>query len=118
MLSEKRKEHNKNVLGTLLKDARVKEGYTQKALADALGIEYYTMISQMELGYISIPAAFWANIARTLNINQSEWVLRCLDQIMPEVYSALFGSKSISEVSEFLTNLNHGVYEQKENGDV
>lgn len=70
MLSENRKERNRNNLGTELKNSRVKEGYTQKALATALGLEYYTMISQMELGYMSIPASLWVPIADLLRMDK------------------------------------------------
>lgn len=103
MLSDRRKEKNSSGLGQRLKDARVAEGLTQKALADALGLDYYTMISQMELGYMSIPPSLWTPIADALKMDRSEWVLRCLGEYQPDVYRALFGSNSRSSVSEVLT---------------
>lgn len=105
MLSEKRKEKNRNNLGQRLKDARKAEGMTQKALADALGLEYYTMISQMELGYISIPATLWGPIADTLKMDKPEWILLCLNEYQPEVYRALFGAHSRTEVIQVLSAL-------------
>lgn len=108
MLSEKRKERNRDNLGTELKEARNREGFTQKALADALGIEYYTMISQMELGYISIPAALWVSIARVLKMDESEWVLRCVREYQPEVFTALFLNRSLSEVTDLLKMFHRG----------
>lgn len=108
MLSDKRIRKNKEGLGNVLKDARTNEGYTQKALAEALGVEYYTMISQMELGYISIPAALWLPIARTLKMDVEKWVLQCLREYQPEVLEALFGSKSIDNVAKALKLLNRG----------
>jgi len=108
MLSEKRKQRNKENLGSLLKNARVKEGYTQKALADALGLEYYTMISQMELGYISIPASLWAPIADILRMDKSDWVLKCALEYTPEIYHALFDHKSRAEITQFLDALRKG----------
>ncbi len=108
MLSEKRKEKNKNNLGKRLKDARTAAGFTQKAMADELGIEYYTMVSQMELGYISIPATLWGPIADVLKMDKSEWVLLCLIEYQPELYRALFQNRSRREVTKFLTLLRKG----------
>jgi transcriptional regulator with XRE-family HTH domain len=108
MLTEKKKQRNHDQMGLALKEARVREGYSQKALADSLGIEYYTMISQMELGYMSIPPTLWTPIADKLRLNRADWVLRCLTEIMPEVYHAIFGIKSISEVSKYLTLMDKG----------
>jgi len=108
MLSEKRKQRNKNNLGAILKEARVKEGYTQKALADALGLEYYTMISQMELGYIAIPANLWVPLADVLRMDKSEWVLWCVNEYFPDVHRALFDHRSNREIAVFLDALRKG----------
>ncbi|MBD3755906.1 MAG: helix-turn-helix transcriptional regulator [Gammaproteobacteria bacterium] len=108
MLSQKRKQRNKDNLGTKLKEARNAQGYTQKALAEELGLEYYTMISQMELGYISIPASLWVKIADVLRMDKSRWVLMCLYQYQPEVFQAAFGNRSINEVAILITNLRLG----------
>ncbi len=109
MLSPERRQKNHEGLGTRLKDARVAAGYTQKALADALGIEYYTMISQMELGYISIPPALWSPIADKLKLDRPSWVLACLRSIQPEVFTAIFGNKSVAEVKATLMKLDKGI---------
>ena len=114
MLSEKKRQKNLLALGSLVKEARVKEGFTQKALADALGLEYYTMISQIELGYISIPPVLWTPIADKLRMDRAKWVLECLYEIQPEVYRALFGIKSIAEVSEHLNKLDKGDSDDQE----
>lgn len=66
MLSDRKKQMNREGLGARLKEERTKSGFTQKALADALGLEYYVMISQMENGYMSIPPALWTPIADKL----------------------------------------------------
>lgn len=108
MLSEKRRRQNKEGLGQALKDARNKMGYTQKALARELGLEYYTMISQMELGYMAIPPSLWLPIADTLRMDASAWVLRCLLEYQPEVYAALFRKRSLRETSKFLEQLHKG----------
>ena len=108
MLSEGRKEKNRNNLGQQLKDARTREGYTQKALAEALGLEYYTMVSQMELGYMSIPATLWVPISDTLRMDKYRWILQCVKEYQPEVYAALFAQKSIAEVTKVLVLFHKG----------
>ena len=108
MLSDKRRQMNQNSLGSALKDARQAMGYTQKALADALGLEYYVMVSQMELGYMNIPAPLWTPIADKLRLNRAQWVTRCLQEIQPEVFKAIFGNKSRAEVEQLLTLLDKG----------
>lgn len=108
MLSEERVQKNRDNLGAELKEARTKAGYTQKALASELGLEYYTMISQMELGYISIPASLWYPISKVLGVNSAEWVLRCLHEYQPEVYKALFHNRGRKECAAFLTMLQKG----------
>ena len=115
MLSESKKRRNHEKPGTMLKEARTEAGFTQKALADALGLEYYTMISQMELGYISIPASLWVPISDKTRIDKHRFVLRCLHEIMPEVYRALFGIKSINEAADGLKALDLGKYEEPHN---
>lgn len=108
MLSDKRIRRNKDNLGTELKEARTREGYTQKALADALGLEYYTMVSQMELGYISIPPVLWLKLARVLHMSEEEWVLKCLREYQPDVFEALFRNKSLRETCACLSMFHRG----------
>lgn len=108
MLSEDRKERNRENLGIELKNARVTAGFTQKALASALGIEYYTMISQMELGYISIPAALWRDIALQLSMDVPTWVLKCIHEYQPDMYHALFQNRSLKETADVLKMFHRG----------
>jgi len=92
----------------MIKEARIAAGYTQKGLADSLGLEYYTMISQIELGYMSLPPSLWTPLADKLRMPRAAWVLNCLLEIQPEVYTALFGIKSVAEVTEVLDRLDKG----------
>lgn len=121
MLSDRRKERNRESLGQVLKDARTRQGFTQKALAEALELEYYTMISQMELGYISIPASLWMGIAKVLKMDEYRWVMICLSEYHPEVYKAIFNNRSISESSMVLSMLHKGQLDEllkgKTNGE-
>lgn len=113
MLSNDRKQKNRDNLGAELKNARTKEGYTQKALAEALELEYYTMISQMELGYISIPASLWSPIALVLKMDEPVWVLRCLREYQPETYRALFKKRSIKETAKVLRLYHRGALDEQ-----
>ena len=108
MLSEQRRQRNRDNLGAAIKEARLREGFTQKGLASALGIEHHTMISQMELGYMAVPASLWVPIAETLKMNRYLWVLRCTQEYHPEINRSLFGNRSRREVSEFLEALHKG----------
>lgn len=116
-LSQERRQKNQETLGSRLKSYRTREGFTQKALADALGIEYYTMISQMELGYISIPPSFWGPIADTLKIDRATWILDCLYETNPEIYNALFRMKSRAEVAVMLDKLRKGELDDESDGN-
>lgn len=110
MLSEEKTLGNRGLIGALMKDRRVSLGYTQKAFADVLGIEYYTLISQMERGHMTVPPTLWGPIAEALKIDRQEWVLQCLREIQPEVYDALFGDKAIAEASAALRALEVGSF--------
>ena len=102
MLSERRRDHNAETIGGLVRAAREKAGLTQKAVADAVGLNTYTMISQMELGYVTVPPALWVRLADALNMDRQDFVLRCLSAQMPEVYGSLFGNKGRQEVADAL----------------
>ena len=106
-LSPQKRARNRDALGAVIKSARLKVGLTQKELADAVGLKYYTMISQLELGYISIPPSLWVPLATTLKINVEDWVTMCLEEIQPEVYAALFGDATPSQVQECLKVLKN-----------
>ena len=111
MLSETRKLKNAHNIGGLIKEAREKSGFTQKALAEAIGLDYYTMISQMELGYVSVPPALWVVIARTLDMGRVDFVLRCILAYQPDLYEALFDRRGRSDVCEFLTKYIKGHFD-------
>ena len=101
-----KKARREDGLGSRLKDARNKAGFTQKALADAIGLEYYTMISQMELGYMPIPPALWSPLAKNLkDLGGRRFSVECLHEYQPDLYEALFGALGMAEVSEALEGL-------------
>lgn len=108
MLSERRRDRNANRIGTMLKAAREKAGYTQKALADALGLDYYTMVSQMERGYVAVPPTLWVKLADLLHLDRHDFTLRCIETYQPNVYEALFGNKKRTDAAEDLRALHKG----------
>lgn len=112
MLSEKRRRRNRDTLGKELMRFRQKEGFTQKAIAEALRIKHYTMISQMERGYMAIPSIFWVPIAETLHMDRHSWVLKCTEEYFPEVRRAMFGNRGRNEVSTTLSALHKGLLEE------
>lgn len=107
-MGNKANKRNSNRIGRRIKEARESEGYTQKALADRLGLEYYNMISQIELGYVALPVVLWLPMANTLKLEQYEWLVDCLYEYNPEIYKALFGIRAIREVSEALEEMSKG----------
>lgn len=108
MLSKRRKDRNAESIGNIIKEARNNAGYTQKALADALGLEYYTMISQIELGYVSIPPALWLPLTNTLRLNSADFITRCVFEYQPELAAALFMNKSRAEAAWLLDCFTKG----------
>lgn len=113
MLSEQRRQRNRDNLGAALKEARLREGFTQKGLANALGIEHHTMISQLELGYMAIPAPLWVPLAEVLKMDRYSWVLRCVQEYHPDINRSLFGNLSRRELSEFLEALHKGLLAER-----
>lgn len=95
----------KQTIGGYLKQARQDKGLTQKQLGDILGIEYYNVISQIELDRMSLPPAHWLNIAKALELNEAEFLVRCLNEVMPEVRKAVFGDVSDTDLVSLLTKI-------------
>jgi transcriptional regulator with XRE-family HTH domain len=93
-------------IGNVIKQAREKLGKTQRDLAADLGLDYYTMISQMELSYIAVPPSLWVSISDALNLDRNKFILTCLFEYQPEVYVALFGNAGISDTAEVLKTLH------------
>lgn len=102
MLSQKKREENSKFIGAAVKAKRETIGMTQKALADSLGLSYYTMISQIENGYVTLPPALWVPVAHALRFDPEDWVVTCLDRLQPDVYFALFGTLDQTKVIKLL----------------
>lgn len=105
MLQEKTRKRNTAHIGKRVKEKRAELGMTQRTLADALGLSYYTMISQIEKGYVTLPPSLWVPIAKALHLDVEEWATLCLDQLQPDIYHALFGPADRDEVTGALKEL-------------
>ena len=95
-----RQEFLRRTIGTRLKKARELAEMTQKEVADRLGVEYFTFVSQMENGRIAPPPSMWRKLADILGLDQAEFITHCLYNLYPEVYGALYGKKARVGVME------------------
>lgn len=78
--------------GQYLKALRTKRGLTQRALADRLGLEYYTFISQMEVGHARVPTELYPKMAEVLGVPRAEFARHMLKFYDPVVYNEIFGA--------------------------
>lgn len=77
--------------GRFCKDLRVAAGLTQRALAEKVGLDYYTFISQIETGYGRPPAELYDRLAEAFGVDLRWFAERMLMYYDPFVYKALFG---------------------------
>jgi len=79
--------------GAWLKELRGRAGLSQVELAQALGLKYYTFISQVENGFGRVPTESLEGWARALGVDPSEFTRELLAYYEPELYRLLFGGK-------------------------
>lgn len=78
--------------GKWLKELRVSRNLTQRELADLVGVEYYTFVSQLEVGRGRIPPDRYERWAEALGMPSAEFVKHLMRFYDPETYRILFGS--------------------------
>lgn len=83
-------------LGQWLKGLREARGLSQRALADKLGYEFYTFISQIEAGKGRIPAERYEVWAEALGVPPRLFVQTVLKCYEPTTWRILFGSDESS----------------------
>ena len=76
--------------GSWLRELREKRGLSQRDLAQMVGAEYYTFISQLENGRGRIPPDRYLVWAAALNVDPREFVRTLLSYYDPVTYSILF----------------------------
>jgi transcriptional regulator with XRE-family HTH domain len=79
--------------GDWLKQRRADAGLSQVALAERLGMKYYTFISQVENGFSRVPTEAMEAWASQLGLEPSEFAKHLLLYYEPELYRLLFGKK-------------------------
>jgi transcriptional regulator with XRE-family HTH domain len=83
--------------GKWLKDLRERRNLTQRELAAAVGIDYYTFISQLEVGRGRIPPDRYERWAKALDIDPAIFVKQLMRFYDPETYRLLFGEEDGQE---------------------
>jgi transcriptional regulator with XRE-family HTH domain len=114
---EVRKAKGGRWIARLRKDAEL----TQRAMANLLEIDYYTMISQVENGTVRVPPEGYRKWAHVLKVDPIEFAIKALMYYDPFVYAAIYGEptkedletlpmgKLPSGVNKSWKRLTHGV---------
>jgi transcriptional regulator with XRE-family HTH domain len=79
--------------GRWLKEQRERAGLSQRQLADLVGAEYYTFISQLETGHGRIPPNRYRDWARALGLRPRSFVQEVLRFYDPVTHTILFEDK-------------------------
>jgi len=87
-------QEGRRKVGKLLKALRDAEGLTQKNVADATGMEYYTFVSQLESGYGRVPSEMYERYAKVLKVDVKRFTQAMLFYYDKATYKALFGALS------------------------
>jgi len=90
---EESKEH-RLTLGVWLRELREARGLSQRELADTLGLEYYTFISQLENGRGKIPSGRYRDWANALGQDSKMFVRKLLMHYDPVSYDILFSEST------------------------
>jgi len=77
--------------GRWLKDLRERRGLSQRSLANRVGAEYYTFISQIEAGRGRIPPDRYVAWAAALAVEPKTFVQTLLRYYDPVTYAIVFG---------------------------
>jgi transcriptional regulator with XRE-family HTH domain len=83
--------------GQWLKSLREAKGLSQRKLADLIGTDYYTFISQLETGRGRIPPDRYRVWSEALGVDQREFVKNVLKFYDPITFEILFGNEQISQ---------------------
>lgn len=88
--------------GAWLRHLREERGLTQRQLAERVGIEFYTFVSQIEAGRGRIPADRYQKWADALEVKPKIFVKNMLQFYEPSTYSILFGAPDQAESNDDL----------------
>jgi transcriptional regulator with XRE-family HTH domain len=79
--------------GNWLKELRGRAGLSQIDLAQALGLKYYTFVSQVENGFGRVPTESLEAWARALGVEPSAFARELLAHYEPVLHRLLFERK-------------------------
>lgn len=113
--------------GRWLKGLREDAGLSQRQLANAVGFDYYTFISQLESGRGRVPQGQYLALAKALNVPLKSFVKTLTRYYDPITYYALFEADGeedstgaqggdvdvVEELSERIAKLEKFVRESK-----
>lgn len=85
--------------GQWLKEQRLRAGLSQRELAARVGVEYYTFVSQLEIGRGRLPPDRYLVWARALNLDPRNFVLEIMRFYDPVTYSILFSDSERSDAT-------------------
>jgi len=97
-----RSKENRKKFGKLIKECRIAADLTQKDIADAIGLPYYTMISQFENGYSRIPPDLFKKYAKALKVDEFLFVKENLRYNDPHTFSSLFGREKALKAADLV----------------
>jgi len=83
--------------GDYVKQSRIAAGLTQRELAEALGLKYYTFISQLENGQGRLPPNLYVKTARALGIDVRNFALKMLSFYDPHTHAAITTGSELEE---------------------
>lgn len=100
-------------VGQWLREKRIEAGLSQKDLAAAAGFEYYTFISQMEIGRGRVPAERYEGYAKALGVDPREFAMRMLFAYENSTYQLLFPKEQVTGLEQRLAALEQAVANKK-----
>jgi|SRR5262245_7279395 len=88
----------RNQAGEWLRELRERRGLSQRQLAQKVGAEYHTFISQVENGRGRIPPDGYLIWANALGVEPREFVRALMSYYDPATYNIVFGDGSQFEL--------------------
>lgn len=83
--------------GLIIKTLRTSAGYTQRELAQKVGLEYYTFISQIESGTGRVPPQHYAVWAEALGVDVKKFVRELLKFYDPLTFEVIYDANCNEE---------------------
>lgn len=83
--------------GRWLKALREQAGLSQRQLASAVGVEFYTFIAQLEAGRGRIPPDRYEDFAKALGTDVRPFVKKLMSFYDPVTYRHLFGEPAAND---------------------